>query len=67
LLQVADLLLDFSVSARQLGGISIGVVGDSAAAGDQGFANCRGAVCANGSRTGRSLLVMRFSTIVWGK
>jgi hypothetical protein len=43
-------LLEFGVSAHQLGAISVGVggiAGDSAAAGDQEFANYRGVVCTN--------------------
>jgi hypothetical protein len=44
LLEVADLLLEFGVSVHELGAISIGlgdIAGDSAAAGNQEFADCR--------------------------
>jgi hypothetical protein len=49
-LKVADLLLEFGVSAHEVGAIWIGVggiTGDSAAAGSQEFAGWRGAVCTN--------------------
>jgi hypothetical protein len=62
LLEVADLLLEFSIYVHWLGPVSIAVgaiAGNLATAGDQEFADCRGRVYANEGRTGSSPFVMR--------